>query len=271
MTMRHFLITSSGGFDGTTLAPASGWDPVIAGMSQNSGYQSISVAGPVGRFSREVLGISPNQHSLVRVVYFGTPLSTYFWRSDSSSLAIEGTPINTSRETARALSTDPAEVQPMELFPRDELLVSTVGPAGNVRGTIAITVNDLSEGEYHQWCMTKALAAANCCVEPTIAEFSVTETGVLPAPTADLNFYNIALDAPAGVIRLPSVSTVRARQVLHINNIGAAANTALLEASAGDTVNGIAFGTTWMTLTSPLGVIIRKQNATAWFAAQGLI
>jgi len=267
MSMRHFLITSAAGFDGTTMAPATGWSPVVAGSSQTSGYQSISVAGPVGRFSREVLGISPNQHALVRVIYFGTPLSTYFWRSDSSSLAAEGTPINTARNTVRALSTDPVEVQPMELFPRDELIVSTPG-LEPVPGTIAITVNDLSEGEYHQWCLTKQLTAHQCCADPTVAEFRIEDSGLLPTPTAELNFYNVTLDGP-GVILLPLATNIGLRQLLLINNVGGAGNTARLQPSAGNTINSIAVGNDWLTLDPGVGVYVRRQNASSFFGAQG--
>lgn len=118
-------------------------------------------------------------------------------------------------------------------------------------------------------CSESEVTGPTACCEPTRAEFTVHEEGSLPAPTAELNFYRVALDGTGGAVRLPSLDKLTFSQELHVINVGTAAAEVEVHAPPGHEINGVAAGARWVVLKRSMGVLVRKQNATAYAGVQG--
>jgi hypothetical protein len=264
VAVRHYIVNSSVGFDGTTPAPTNGWTPLMVGTANALSWQTLTPSGPIGRFSRKTLGIPDTHHAIIRVVGFATPEPTDTWYSKSSGDAADGAPPLSPRNPPRVLIQNPELTLGMELFPRDELIVETT------RGQcIDIAVNDLSEAEYAAYTNTLLIASKQCCAEPTVANFDVTAAGALPSPTAELNFYHVALVEVPGTVLIPVGANVTYKQQLFI--IDESGGSVIIRAPAAHTVNGIASGTDWVTLTDGLGVLVRKNNTTSFVGVQGIL
>lgn len=261
MAVRHYIVNSALGFDGNSAAPADGWTPVMVGTSNAISWQKLEAPGPIGRFSRKVLGIPDTHHALIRVLAFGTPDPLDVWFSKSSGDAADGSPILSPRNPPRSLLQNPDETLNMELFPRDELCVQTLVQRPMC---IDIAVNDLSEAEYAAYVNVQLLAAAQCCGDTSVARFSVTSPGVLATPTAEVNFYRIGV-AP-GAVLLPPTSGLTFKQQLFL----VATATTTVAASAGEEINGVAAPAVWVTLEAGMACLFRKEASGIYCGVQGI-
>lgn len=97
---------------------------------------------------------------------------------------------------------------------------------------------------------------------------TITATGALPQPTTDIVFYIIDTTAGAITLTLPDPTAMTYSQQLFLVNIAAANAAAIQTGTAGDTINGVAFGATWSSLSARKGLLIRKLSNTSFIGVQ---
>lgn len=97
---------------------------------------------------------------------------------------------------------------------------------------------------------------------------TITASGALAQPTTDITFYVIDTTAGAITLTLPDPAAMTYSQQLYLVNIAAANAAAIQTGAAGDTVNGVAFGSTWSSLSARKGLLVRKLSDTSFVGVQ---